>query len=236
MLDLNDRVIMISGANRGIGQAVAENLLEAGCRLSLGVRNPDQVDEKLLASDQVLVCQYDAADPDGALQWVEQTIAQFGQLDGIVNNAGIYRAVSIEEGDEEDLDAMWEVNVKGPWRLMRAAFPRLKQSSQPRIINIISLSGKRLKSVGTTGYAMSKFAARALHQGCRQAGWDDGIRATAICTSFVKTDMASEVVSTCPEDVTRPEEVADNVRFLLSQPDHATINELHINCRLEPEY
>ncbi len=231
------KIIMISGANRGIGKATAEHLLACGYKLSLGVRKPDSLDGTALANNEnVLVCYYDAADKASAEAWVEKTAGHFGSIDGLVNNAGIYRSVSIEEGDEADLDAMWEVNVKGPWRLLRAAFPWLKKSVHSRVINIISLSGKRLNSVGTTGYAMSKFAARALHQGCRLAGWDNGIRATAICTSFVNTDMAHEVASKMPGGVTAPEDVANAVHFLLSQPDHATINELNINCRVEPEY
>ncbi len=178
----------------------------------------------------------DASVPEDTEQWVKQTVDRFGCIDSVVNNAGIYRKVSIEDGSEADLDAMWEVNVKGPWRLLRATFPYLKQSEHARIINIISLSGQRVKSVGTTGYGMSKFATRALHQGCRLAGWEHGIRATAICTSFVRTDMAATVAATCPENVIEPDDIGETVKFLLGQPDFATVNEVNINCSLEYEY
>ncbi|WP_263081097.1 SDR family NAD(P)-dependent oxidoreductase [Endozoicomonas sp. Mp262] len=232
----SDKIIMISGANRGIGKAIAEHLLTCGYRLSLGVRNRESLSDTVLANNKnVLVCYYDAVDKESAKAWVEKTANHFKRIDGLVNNAGIYRQVSIEEGDEEDLDTMWEVNAKGPWRLLRAAFPWLKKSGQARVINIISLSGKRLKSEQSTGYAMSKFAARALHQGCRQSGWDHGIRASALCTSFVKTDMASDVTSSLPEDITEPADVAHAVAFLLNQPNNAAINEFSINCRLEAE-
>ena len=228
---------MVSGASRGIGRSIAESLLEHGFKISLGVRNPECfADTRFTGHQDVLISHYDATDKDGAEQWVQKTIKYFGRIDGVVNNAGIFRSVSIEKGDEADLDAMWEVNVKGPWRLLRATFPWLKKSNHGRIINVVSLSGKRLRTVGTTWYAMSKFAARALHQGCRMAGWEHGIRATAICTSYVETDMASNIKADLPSGMTAPEDVANAVLFLLSQPDRAAINELSINCSLEPEH
>ena len=233
----NSKVIMISGANRGIGKAIAEHLLDCGYRLSLGVRDPGNLQGSILENHkEVLVCRYDAAFKESAGAWVEKTVTHFGGIDGVVNNAGIFRRVSIEEGDEADLDAMWEVNVKGPWRLLRATFPLLKKTGHGRVINIISLAGKRLHKTPNTGYAMSKFAARALHQGFRLAGWDSGIRASAICTSFVNTDMAADVLPTMPEGVTAPEDVAHAVAFLLAQPAQSVVNDLNINCKLEAEY
>ena len=87
---------------------------------------------------------------------------------------------------------MWEVNAKAPLRLTWLVFPHLRKSGSGRIIDIISMSGKRVKG-NWVGYSMSKYAAMAASQTARLQGWDDGIRVTVICPGFVKTDMTTEM-------------------------------------------
>jgi len=88
------KVIMISGANRGIGRSITEKLLSENYRLSLGVRNPEQLPETLVsAAETGLLCQeYDARNHDSAKTWIDATVKQFGRIDGLVNNAGILHA------------------------------------------------------------------------------------------------------------------------------------------------
>ena len=176
------KVIMISGANRGIGRSITEKLLSENYRLSLGVRNPEQLPETLAsAAETVLLCQeYDARNHDSAKTWIDATVKQFGRIDGLVNNAGILHATGLEDDEEDLLDDMWEVNAKAPLRLTRLAFPYLRKSGSGRIMDIISMSGKRVKG-NLVGYSMSKFAAMAASHAARLHGWDDGIRVTAIC-------------------------------------------------------
>ncbi|GIS87911.1 MAG: hypothetical protein CM1200mP18_06210 [Gammaproteobacteria bacterium] len=79
-------------------------------------------------------------------QWVEKTVSTFGKIDGLVNNAGIAGpAVSLMDNDETQLDEMWAVNVKGPTRLTRLAMLHLTKSGNGRVVNVASLSGKRVK-------------------------------------------------------------------------------------------
>jgi NAD(P)-dependent dehydrogenase (short-subunit alcohol dehydrogenase family) len=104
MLEANDRVVMLSGANRGIGRAMAGVLLAKGYRLSLGARDPQGVD---LAGERVLTVAYDALDRASAGAWVEATLARFGQIDGLVNNAGALRRASVEDGSDEDFEHLW---------------------------------------------------------------------------------------------------------------------------------
>src|ERR1051325_1521943 len=96
------RVAMISGANRGIGLAIARELKAAGLALSLGIRRPDDFTDALAESADVLVHRYDAHEREAAKAWVDATIARFGRLDVLVNNAGIARRVGLEEGSEDD--------------------------------------------------------------------------------------------------------------------------------------
>ncbi len=179
---------------------------------------------------------FDASDADTATRWVAATRERFGRIDAVVNNAGVVRSFDIESDDETALDEMWEVNVKGPLRLVRAAFAELRRCGCGRVINIVSLSGKRVKSAGIGGYAMSKHAAAAFNHALRHAGWEHGIRATSICPGFVATDMTAAVTSVSTDEMTQPDAVAHMVASVLVLPNTASVSELPINCVLEPDY
>jgi NAD(P)-dependent dehydrogenase (short-subunit alcohol dehydrogenase family) len=230
---MKGRVVMVSGASRGIGRAVAERLYADGCRLSLGMRTPSDRFPGMDA-ERLLVSAYEAGDAMTTQAWVDATANRFGRIDAVVANAGIYRDADVEAGREADLDAMWDVNVKGPWRLIQAAFPHLKRSGAGRVVAIASMSGKRLKTARMTGYAMSKFALVALIHGVRHSGWPHGIRATAICPGYVATDMTSDVDTFPRTAMTPPATIAALVSMAIGLPNEATMPELAVNCVLEP--
>jgi len=234
MLSPEDRVIVVSGANRGIGLAVAQCLSAKGYRLSLGSRDPEKIPKALrdIDEERAIACAFDARDRGSCAAWVERTVERFGRIDGLVNNAGIALDAVIDDDDESAFDAMWEVNVKGPLRLIRASLPHLKKSGSGRIINIASLSGKRVKNLHA-GYAMSKFAVVALTHSVRRLGWEHGVRATAICPSFVATDMTAEVTSVPRQQMIQPADLAELVATALALPNNAVVAELLVNCRLE---
>ena len=234
MLSPEGRVVMVSGANRGIGLAVARCLHAKGYRLSLGARDRAQLDAALDGLDRtrILTAEFDARDRASCEAWVERTASHYGRIDGLVNNAGIALNVGIEDDDEAAYDAMWEVNVKGPLRLIRLAMPWLTKSGSGRVINVSSLSGKRVKNAHT-GYAMSKFAVVALTHAVRRLGWEDGVRATAICPSFVATDMTAHVTAVPRGEMIQPADLAELVATALALPNNAVVAELLVNCRLE---
>lgn len=225
------KIVLISGASRGIGKSIAELLLNQGYYLSLGVRNPQALTDTKLNHDKVLIYSYEAEDKQSPVDWIKATIDRFGRLDAVINCAGILEKVQFEDDNEEALDRLWEINVKAPWRLTREAFPYLKQSGEGRIINLVSMSGKRVKGT-LAGYSASKFAFLALSQSMRNVGWDDGIRVTAICPSFVNTDMA-QGVNLSSEMITQPEDIATIVATILKLPNTAYIGEVLINFALE---
>lgn len=230
MIPADQRVVMISGASRGIGAAIARRLAEAGFRLSLGLRNPATAP----AGDPARchVARYDALEREAAQAWVAATVERFGRIDAVVNNAGISRHVPIEDENEAALDEMWLVNVKAPLRVVRAALPYLKRSGAGRVINVASLSGKRVRNANN-GYAMTKFAVVALTHSVRRLGWEHGIRATALCPGFVATDMTAHVKEVGRSEMIRPEELAELVAALLALPNNAVVAELLVNSRFE---
>lgn len=223
---------MISGASRGIGLAIARELQQAGHALSLGIRRPGDFSDPLAADGEVLIHRYDACDRSAAAPWVEATVARFGRIDVLVNNAGISRFVGLEDGSEDDLDDLLAVNVAAPFRVIRAALPHLKAAGSGRVINVASLSGKRVMGLNA-GYQMSKHAVVALTHAVRRIGWEHGIRATALCPGFVDTDLTAHVTDMPREQMTDPADLARLVAAVVALPNTAAVAELLVNCRYE---
>jgi NAD(P)-dependent dehydrogenase (short-subunit alcohol dehydrogenase family) len=221
------KVILISGANRGIGYAIAKHLQSTGqYDLSLGIRNTKP--EELL---DCFTCFFDAKDPSSAKSWVDQTVDKFGRIDGLIHCAGILKPFGIDD-DEAILDEMFEVNVKGTLRVCREALPYLEKSGQGRIINLVSMSGKRVKGKNI-GYGISKYAQLALTHGLKNIGWESGVRVTAICPSWVASDMAEKHSSMELEEMSQPEDIANIVETVLNQPNTIAFGDILINCNLE---
>ncbi|MCE2521227.1 MAG: SDR family NAD(P)-dependent oxidoreductase [Alphaproteobacteria bacterium] len=232
MLAPEGRVIMVSGANRGIGRAIAERLHDAGYTLSLGVRDSGSLTDMThgWSPDHLLCHHYDAEDKDTHRLWVDDTITRFGRIDGLVNNAGMVVRVTVEIDRDEELDRMWAVNVKAPLSMIRLALPHLRKSGAGRIINVASIAGKAVYN-NNVGYAMTKFAAVALSHATRHCGWDDGVRCTALCPGFVATDMTADVTTFPHEQMMEPGDIAELAATLIALSNTASIAELVINCR-----
>ncbi len=131
---------------------------------------------------------------------------------------------------------MWQVNVASPRRLIKAAWEPLCEAGSGRVAILASLSGKRVKSANSGAYAMTKHAAVALIQGVRLAGWDRGIRATAICPGFVNTDMARAITDFPQERMSQAEDIAGMVAFALEAPAFTSPAEITVNCMAEGLY
>lgn len=226
---------MVSGASRGIGRAIARHLRDEGWALSLGARAPDAIDPGL-AGEDVLRCAFDATDRASERRWTAETVARFGRIDALVLNAGIMVAKSAVEVQDDELDTLLEVNLKSPLRLARAAWPHLAASGQGRIVTIVSLSGKRVKGAGAGAYSISKFAALGLAHALRHAGFEAGIRSTALCPGYVATDMAAGLTDTPPEAMTQPGDIARITALLLDLPNTASVAEVPVNWRLEESF
>jgi len=220
---------MVSGANRGIGAAIATHLAAAGWDLSLGMRRP----AVSKGAPHALLHPYDAETPDAEASWVDATLARFERIDAIVCNAGLMIPQTVISITEAEMASMFNVNVFAPQRLARAAWPALRASGCGRVVVIGSLSGKRVSSADSGAYAVTKFAAVALTHALRHAGWDDGIRATAICPGFVATDMAAAITDMDPRTMTQPEEVARLVELALNLPNTASMPEIAVNGLIE---
>ena len=236
MLKPNNRVILISGASSGIGLAIAKLLLEEGYNLSLGVRNIEKTKNLLskCKSQNYIIEKFEATDLKTIDSWVENTINIFGKIDGLINNAGILKIVSFDEGEIEELNELWKVNVVAPFYLTKLCLPHIKKTNYGRIINIASTDGKRYRESVSVGYSMVKHALVSMSHATRIAGWNDGIRVTAICPGAVDTNLLNGIPGvTTSKQRLKPETIAHTVSYVLSLPKNASVAELPINARVE---
>ena len=227
-------MVLVSGANCGIGFAIAKTLYDKGYTVSLGVRDPHGLTAAIAHWNDLRVhtAHYEATQWHTHEAWVESVIERFGRLDGLVNNAGVSSRGTIRDIDEKELDRVFAVNCKAPLNMIRKALPHLEASGAGRIVNVASLSGKRVKN-DNVAYAMSKFAVVALTHAVRRLGWEKGVRATALCPSFVRTDMTAGATQISAEMMTNPADLAELVATVIALPNTASIAELLVNCRLE---
>ena len=233
-MERSPRTVLISGASRGIGRAIAHRLLADGHRLSLGMRDPNAACAAGFDPANVLVQPYDAEDPASAEAWVAASVERFGAIDTVVHCAGVFARTPLlfAEGQQAELEQLWRVNLMGPWWLTRAAWPQLAADGAGRIVVLVSMSGKRSKGT-LAGYTASKFALMGLAQTMRNEGWQHGIRVSAICPSWVNTDMAAAVKAMPKEAMSQPEDIASLTAQLLELPNSCVPFELALNCNLE---
>jgi len=182
-----------------------------------------------------MIHRFDAKDQTCAADWVAETVKRFGRLDALVNNSGIWHQVNFGTEDEAPLDELWEVNVKGPFRLIRHAMPHLRKAGHGRVVNIASTDGLRFRDeTCSVGYTMTKHALVAMSHAARFEGWEDGVRVTALCPGAIATELVATVPGVTPmaERLT-PETVAHLVSVVLGLPDNASVPVMPINTRLE---
>jgi len=228
MLNVDNRIVMVSGASRGIGRTVVDRLLKSGFRVSAGLRDPGRLQE----SENLMTHRYDAEDAESPVSWVTATVARWGGVDAVVNAAGINPKVRVSDEGEDELDEMWRINVKGPLRIIRAALPYLAVCGHGRVVNLGSLSGRRVGS--NVGYAMTKHAVVALTHGLRREGRAAGIRATVVCPGYVATDMTLNDDEIPRHEMSQPDDIAHLVETALMLPNNASVSELLVHCQFEP--
>jgi NAD(P)-dependent dehydrogenase (short-subunit alcohol dehydrogenase family) len=230
------RTLLISGASRGIGRAIAERALQDGHRLSLGLRRPEVLkgtclDPSIAGPECVQLVPYEANDPEAADHWVTAAVDCFGGFDSLIHSAGVWLPTPLLFADEQshEPEQLLRTNVMGPWWLTRAAWPQLVGHGDGRIQVLVSMSGKRSKG-RWAGYVSSKFALMGLCQTMRNEGWDHGIRVTAICPGWVNTDMVKGISPVDPDAMTQPADLAALSSRLLELPREAVPFELAVSC------
>ena len=204
------RVALVSGANRGIGAEIALELArDHGYRVYAGARDPDQVD----SVDGIEPLRLDVTAEDAIFAARQRIESDSGRLDALVNNAGVYGdPIGAAEYDIDEAHEVLEVNTFGPWRLIEAFLPLLRESDAPRIVNVSS-GGGQLSDMngGRAAYRISKTALNALTR--TLASDERWVKINAMCPGWVRTDMGG---SAAPKSV---EEGADTAVWLATLPE-----------------
>ena len=196
------RTILITGGARGIGKGIAKAFLQAGDQVMIGDLGTQAAWNYDLASKSTLqeaiselevfgtvnYVQLDVTDSNSCTNAIAQTVKAFGNLDVLVNNAGVVGSGNVDVFKEQEWDRIFDVNVKGIFLMTRAALSELRKSDNAAIINTASIAGKK-GSPGMSAYCASKFAAIGLTQSFAQEFASDGIRVNALCPGIVGTAM-----------------------------------------------
>jgi len=241
---LNGKVVVITGASSGIGEAIALTLAERGAKVVLGSRRKVKL-EKLTdrikkAGGEVEYSVTDVKNKEDLVRIVKIAVTAYGRLDVIINNAGIAQLSRIDELDIEGWEDMIDINLKGVLYGMAAAIPVFKQQKSGHIINIISTSG--LNIVPMQGiYAGTKNAVRTIAEAFRQESNGD-IRITGISPGFVKTKIADNMKNDQMKSIIRenmeklaisPFAVANAVVYAIEQPQDVEIGDIVIRPAIQ---
>jgi NAD(P)-dependent dehydrogenase (short-subunit alcohol dehydrogenase family) len=192
---LAGKVALITGASRGIGRAIAQRYAEEGADLVLNATNRDKLEEtrRLVAEHgvQVELHPADVSQQDQVDAMITATVEQFGRLDVLVNNAGVYKAARFVDLTREDFDRVFQVNVYGAFYAMQAGIKQMLAQGGGKIVNIASTAGK-WESANQSVYNASKHAFVGLTRCAALETAAQGININAICPGFVATDMLDE--------------------------------------------
>lgn len=181
---------LITGCSTGIGRAIADAALASGDRVVVTARKPaDIADFVTRYPETALALQLDVSDDAQVAAAFAQAGTHFGGIDILVNNAGYGYVASIEEGDLDQVRAMFETNFWGAVRMVRAALPGMRSRRRGHIINISSLAG-RIANPATGYYSTSKFALEAMTSALAREVADFGIKVTAIAAGQYRTDFS----------------------------------------------
>lgn len=232
---IEGKVVVITGASSGLGEATARRLAKEGANLVLAARRADRLaalaEELGLGSDAAVAT--DVTDVDQMRRLVDGAVERHGRIDVILNNAGVMPLSPLERGKVDDWDRMIDVNIKGVLYGITAALPHMKAQMSGHIINVSSVAGHRVRPSSSV-YSATKTAVRVLTEGLRQEVTPYGIRTTIISPGAVKSELADSVTE--PDIAERfrrgyegalpADSFARAVAFAISQPDDLDINEI----------
>jgi NADP-dependent 3-hydroxy acid dehydrogenase YdfG len=232
---IKDKVVVITGASSGLGEATARRLAQEGAKLMLGARRL----ERLQALTEELSLGNDAAVQTDVTQFaqvkhlVDHAVQTYRRIDVIINNAGLMPHSPLERGKVEDWDRMIDVNLKGVLYGIAAVLPYMQTQRSGQIINVSSVAGHKVRP-GSAVYAATKAAVRVISEGLRQEVKPYNIRTTVISPGAVATELPESVTEPdIMEDMRKSYEIAlpadtfaNMVVFVMSQPEDVDVSEI----------
>jgi NADP-dependent 3-hydroxy acid dehydrogenase YdfG len=245
MTGISCKVVAITGASSGIGEATARLLAERGAAVVLGARRADRLDklaEEIRESGgRAVAVATDVTRPEDLRRLVDRAVTQFGRLDVLVSNAGISKIGPVADLDVSGWSAMIDVNLRGVLHGIAAALPVFRRQGRGHLVATVSTAG--LKIVPTMAvYAATKNAVRTLLEGLRQESTDGVLRTTAVSPGYIRTELADSIDDPeIREQIRRnsdafaiaPDAVARAIAFAIEQPDDVEIGDITIRPTIQ---
>ena len=238
MENIIGKVVVITGASSGLGEATARLLSGQGATVALGARRAERIEalaaELTAKGGKALAVTTDVTDVAQVRRLVDTAVQTYGRIDVMLNNAGLMPHSPLERLKTDDWDRMIDVNIKGVLYGVAAALRHMKEQKSGHIINVSSVAGHKVNP-GSAVYAATKYAVRALTEGLRQEVKPYNIRTTIISPGAIATELPNSITE---EDVSKgihdfyeqyaipADSFARVVAFAMSQPDDVDINEV----------
>ena len=236
MSNIEGKVVVITGASSGLGEATARHLASKGASVFIGARRMDRLQTVVAdiqrAGGQVAAKQVDVTKRREVDAFVQAAVEKFGRMDVLVNNAGLMALGPIDKALVDEWDRMVDINIKGVLYGIAAALPVFARQKGGHIINIASVAGHKV-SMGGAVYCATKHAVRAISEGLRQEV--DGIRTTIISPGAVQSelplgisdpDTAAHVQEFYRQQAIPADAVARAIAYAIEQPADVDINEI----------
>src|ERR671916_749259 len=238
MSEIESKVVIITGASSGVGEATARRLGASGAKLMLAARREGRLKDLVAAIQKtggtVAYRVTDVADRAQVQALADATLETYGRIDVLVNNAAFMPVSPLDQIKVDEWDQMIDVNIKGVLYGIAAALPHMKEQKSGHIINLSSVAGHKLFG-GSAVYSATKFGVRALSEGLRQEVKRYNIRTTIISPGAVKTELLDHISETDVQQANRDyvgqvgvpaDSFARVVAFAITQPEELDINEI----------
>ncbi|MEH2167839.1 MAG: SDR family oxidoreductase [Nostoc sp.] len=238
MSEIQNKVVIITGASSGLGEATAKRLAASGAKLMLAARREDRLKELVgaiaksggTATYQVT----DVADRAQVEALAKETLSTYNQIDVLINNAGLMPLSPLDQVKVEEWDRMIDVNIKGVLYGIAAVLPIMRQQKSGHIINLSSVAGHKVFA-GSAVYCATKYAVRAISEGLRLES-NGEIRSTNISPGAVATELANTItdkdtaagINQLYEIAIDADAIARAIAYAIEQPSDVDVNEIII--------
>ncbi|MDZ8263911.1 SDR family oxidoreductase [Nostoc sp. ChiQUE01b] len=235
MLNVENKVIAITGASSGIGEATAKLLAQNGANVVLGARRTEKLEAIVKEiRDQGNSAEFkavDVTDREDVKAFIHFALDKFGRVDVIYNNAGVMPLSPMNALKVEEWDTMIDVNIRGVLNGIAAGLPIMEAQGGGQFINTASIGAHMVAPTGVV-YCATKYAVWAISEGLRQES--KNIRVTIISPGVVETELGSDITDDAAKGFLKelrktaltPQAIARSVLFAVSQPDDVDVNEI----------